>query len=231
LYTSYHVLFTDLLLLLPAIVAATDARHGGPIAAANLIGSGERYGYAFHLAAYNLMCSDVQQLHIDIMCKWGPWSDRAVAALQQTQLPAGTPEQQTRMRELRALMCDRSSWANVRKALSHAHGTLHSQACQLLWQPGWTSGCAKTLGEEGEQLFSYLSRFSGTTRNQSSAGGQSTMCSAARSLPSCCLLGMLNTFVLARRLHRCAYGGSSALWSTEEREASTAAGAALQEVL
>jgi hypothetical protein len=223
-------LVTDM--LLPAIVgAATDARHGGPIAAANLIDSGERYGYAFHLAAYHLMCSDVQQLHIDIMCKWGPWSDRAVAALQQTQLPAGTPEQQMRMRELRALMCDRGSWVNVRKALSHAHGTLHSQACQMLWQPGWTSGCAKTLGEEGEQLFSYLSRFSGTTRNQSSAGGQSTLCSAARLLPSCCLFQLLNISVLACRLYRCADRGSSALWPTEEGEASTAAGAALQEVL
>ncbi|WIA37247.1 hypothetical protein OEZ86_014193 [Tetradesmus obliquus] len=90
---------------------ATDARHGGPIAAANLIGSGERYGYAFHIAAQNLMTSGLQQLHIDIM-----------------------------------------------------------------W---WTSGCAKTLGEECEQLFSYLSRFSGTTRNQSSAGSSDALTEAA----------------------------------------------------
>jgi hypothetical protein len=170
-----------------------------------LIGSGERYGYAFHLAAYNLMCSDLQQLHIDVMCKWAPWSERAVEALQQYPLPASAQQpqqqqqppqpqqhqppqqqqplqqqqqplqqqqqQQQRIQVLRALMCDPGRWGRVRKALSQAHGTLHSQACQMLWQPGWTSGCAKTLGEEGEQLFSYLSRFSGTTRNQSSAGG------------------------------------------------------------
>jgi hypothetical protein len=172
------------------------------------------------------MCSDLQHLHIDVMCKWAPWSERAVEALQQYPLPASAQQpqqqqqppqpqqhqppqqqqplqqqqqplqqqqqplqqqqqplqqqqqplqqqqqQQQRIQELRALMCDPGRWGRVRKALSQAHGTLHSQACQMLWQPGWTSGCAKTLGEEGEQLFSYLSRFSGTTRNQSSAGG------------------------------------------------------------
>lgn len=41
---------------------------------------------------------------------------------------------------------------------------------QVLWQPGWTPGCAKTLGEEGEQFFSYLSQWAFTTRNQSVAG-------------------------------------------------------------
>jgi hypothetical protein len=41
-----------------------------------------------------------------------------------------------------------------------------------LWQPGWTEDCAKTLGEEGEQFFSYFSRFGYTTRNQSVAGAQ-----------------------------------------------------------
>lgn len=91
--------FTALACCTCVCAAATDARHGGPIAAANLIGSGERYGYAFHLAAYNLMCSDLQQLHIDIMCKWGPWSVRAVEALQQPP-PSGTQEQQLRIREL-----------------------------------------------------------------------------------------------------------------------------------
>jgi len=41
---------------------------------------------------------------------------------------------------------------------------------QVLWQPGWTSQCAKTLGEEGEQFFSYWSKYAFTTRNQSVAG-------------------------------------------------------------
>jgi hypothetical protein len=59
-----------------------------------------------------------------------------------------------------------------RKALSQAHGQLQLQACQMSWQPGWTDGCAKTVGDEGEQLFSYLCKFTGTTRNQRSAGAQ-----------------------------------------------------------
>jgi hypothetical protein len=43
-------------------------------------------------------------------------------------------------------------------------------ASQILWQPGWTPGCAKALGEEGEQFFSYFSKYAFTTRNQSVAG-------------------------------------------------------------
>jgi hypothetical protein len=40
---------------------------------------------------------------------------------------------------------------------------------QVLYQPSWM-GCGKTLGEEGEQFFSYWSKFAPTTRNQSRAG-------------------------------------------------------------
>jgi hypothetical protein len=96
-------------------------------------------------------------------------------------------QQQQRIDELRALMCSDGRWAGVRKALSHAHGMLHSTACQMLWQPGWTSGCAKTLGEEGEQLFSYLSRFSGTTRNQSAAGAWAAACAGILLRLSLCI--------------------------------------------
>jgi hypothetical protein len=42
----------------------------------------------------------------------------------------------------------------------------------VLYQPSWI-GCGKTLGEEGEQLFSYFSKFAAITRNQSRAGAQS----------------------------------------------------------
>lgn len=42
---------------------------------------------------------------------------------------------------------------------------------QVLWQPGWQAACAKALGEEGEQFFSYWAKFAFTTRNQSEAGG------------------------------------------------------------
>ena len=59
---------------------------------------------------------------------------------------------------------------------------------QVLWQPSWTLGCAKTLGEEGEQLFSYLSRLSQTTRNMSRAG-EFLLCTVANSTkdPGSCL--------------------------------------------
>lgn len=41
---------------------------------------------------------------------------------------------------------------------------------QILYQPSWNTGCAKTVGEEAELLFSYLSRLAGRTRNMSAAG-------------------------------------------------------------
>jgi hypothetical protein len=43
-------------------------------------------------------------------------------------------------------------------------------AMQILYQPSWNTGCAKTQGEEAEILFSYLSRLAGRTRNMSAAG-------------------------------------------------------------
>lgn len=49
-------------------------------------------------------------------------------------------------------------------------GQLCTAVCKVLWQPGWLADCAKALGEEGEQFFSYWSKFAFTTRNQSEAG-------------------------------------------------------------
>jgi hypothetical protein len=40
---------------------------------------------------------------------------------------------------------------------------------QVLYQPSWI-GYGKTLGEEGEQFFSYWSQYAAITRNQSRAG-------------------------------------------------------------
>ena len=42
--------------------------------------------------------------------------------------------------------------------------------CQVLYMPGWIEEAAKALGEEGEQLFGYLSRFAPTTRSNGDAG-------------------------------------------------------------
>jgi len=48
---------------------------------------------------------------------------------------------------------------------------------QILYQPIWNTGCAKTQGEEAEILFSYLSRLAGRTRNMSAAGAAGGSCS------------------------------------------------------
>jgi hypothetical protein len=48
---------------------------------------------------------------------------------------------------------------------------LAAVSSQIIWQPGWTQQCAKTLGEEAEQFFAYWAKFAFTTRNQSLAGG------------------------------------------------------------
>jgi hypothetical protein len=122
--------------------------------AANLVGSGERYAYALHLLVFYLQ--HCMQLHIDIMCKWGPWLQRTVAALLRD-IPADTD---TALRErillLRQLVTTANSFMGVRKVLSHAHGTLHSLHCQvclvldtaaqqlLLW--ALVSTCSKVFG-------------------------------------------------------------------------------------
>ena len=184
--------------------------------AVNLVGSGERYAYALHLLVFSL--TDCRQLHIDVMCKWGPWLQRTLTALLQAPPADASADVQQRILQLRQLVADADSFSSLRKVLSHAHGTLHSLNCQVLhgcwgmtpalgsvqrlhatddvclprccgffvrtpltpsahpvlmqvlWQPGWTDGCAKTLGEEGEQFFSYWSKYAFTTRNQSLAG-------------------------------------------------------------
>jgi hypothetical protein len=81
--------------------AATDARHGLPICAANLINSGERYAYGFHLLAARLLQPpwSVQQVHMDVMCKWEPWCRRTLDVLQHD-LPAGGSAQLQQQIEL-----------------------------------------------------------------------------------------------------------------------------------
>eukprot|EP00775_Hariotina_reticulata_P000077 gene77-biopygen206 len=161
---------------------ATDARHGLPICASNLIDSGERYAYGFHLLAERLLQPpwSVKQVHMDIMCKWGPWCRRTLDALQQVPSEAVPQALRQRIELLRQqTLSPGNALSDVRKVLSHAHGLLHALSCQVLWQPAWNSACAKTLGEEGEQFFSYLSQYSHTTRNQSIAGSCDQLTEAA----------------------------------------------------
>lgn len=119
--------------LLPS--TATDARHGLVKVAANLKGSGERYGYALHLLVYHL--ETCGQLHMDIMCKWRPWLQRAVLALLQEPPADASAELRARIQQLRQLVTAADNYEGVRMVLSNAHGTLHSLHCQVLQLRGY----------------------------------------------------------------------------------------------
>lgn len=53
--------------------------------------------------------------------------------------------------------------------LSWWHGKTHSWPCQLLWGGSWKLQSAATTGEEQEQVFSTISRYSNNTRYMSDA--------------------------------------------------------------
>lgn len=119
--------FTDLCVV-DCVTAATDARHGGPLLAANMIKTGERYGYAFGLALELMQRpGGLAQLHLDIMCKWEPWQRRVMAALANWDGPLDGL-----VAELRDRVSPLSgSFDEMRKVLSYAHGTLHAMNCQV----------------------------------------------------------------------------------------------------
>lgn len=224
---------------------AFDARHGLPIAAVNMIKTGERYGYALFLLFHRLMRLNVKQLHMDIICKWKDWARSTVAGLDL----ALTSDQRV-LDARQQIAGHKPQFSDLRCVLSEAHGMLHGPYCQvivfseaasspgavapsckqgtqgmpallhivhllqaatltlsvavaklaytayslvtsspgaevcgdcyacvllpcglqILNMPSWNTGCAKTIGEEGEQGFSYLSRYAGAVRNMSIAG-------------------------------------------------------------
>lgn len=112
---------------------AVDARHGMPRKGVSLVGSGERYGYALHLLAYFL--KDCKQLHIDIMCKWGPWLRRVLESLFDAPPTDTPPEVAARIAELKQLAADAGNYQTLRTVLSHAHGNLHAVNCQVSSKP------------------------------------------------------------------------------------------------
>ena len=111
---------------------AVDARHGGPLAAANLVGTGELYAYALCLAAHLLeRQGGLRQLHIDIMCKWRPWSSKVLDKL----AGAADNEDPGVQRLHQQLMANNAAalqaWRNMRMVNAAAHGSLHAQSCQV----------------------------------------------------------------------------------------------------
>ncbi len=121
-----------LTLPLPLCAAATDARHGGPIAAANIVQTGERFGYAFHLALLLLgYPGGLSQLHIDIMCKWAPWSQRVVDALVDHPVGAAAASDERVQQLAEKVLEHRCGLDAMRKALSYVHGIMHAVNCQV----------------------------------------------------------------------------------------------------
>jgi len=152
----------------------TDARHGGPVAALNQIRTGERYSYALTLAlAAAAQQVGLRQLHIDIMCKWAVWLQRLNSHIQQLR-STGQHSADAAVLSLSDRLAQLSSSGkdicSTRLVHSAAHGSLHAQSCQVLYQPSAVDGCGKTSGEAGEQLFSGLSPLGRTTCQQSVAG-------------------------------------------------------------
>lgn len=76
----------------------------------------------------------MQQLHIDIMCKWAGWLQRLSSkALQlsssgQYSEDAAVQDLSDRLAQLRGLGKD---LCNARLVHSAAHGSLHAQSCQV----------------------------------------------------------------------------------------------------
>lgn len=123
---------------------AVDARHGGPLAAANLVGTGELYAYALCLVSRLLeLKGGLRQLHIDIMCKWRPWSSKVLEQLAGASDSADPVVQQLHQRLMANNEAELQTWRNMRMVNAAAHGSLHGQSCQVIhdsrlaeaWQP------------------------------------------------------------------------------------------------
>jgi hypothetical protein len=121
---------------------AVDARHGGPLAAANLVGTGELYAYALCLVSHLLeRQGGLRQLHIDIMCKWRPWSSKVL-----DQLEGATDSDDPVVQRLhQQLMANNGAalqaWRNMRMVNAAAHGSVHAQSCQVRHDSYPTGGC------------------------------------------------------------------------------------------
>jgi len=123
---------------------AVDARHGGPLAAANLVGTGELYAYALCLVSRLLeLKGGLRQLHTDIMCKWRPWSTKVLDQLAGASDSSDPVVQQLHQRLLANNEAELQAWRNMRMVNAAAHGSLHAQSCQVIhdsrlaeaWQP------------------------------------------------------------------------------------------------
>ncbi|KAF8060106.1 hypothetical protein HT031_005045 [Scenedesmus sp. PABB004] len=178
-------------------------RHCIPVAAANMINTGERFEYLLHLAASSLLPRGLVQLHGDVMCKWRKWAPEVLTKLTtrlqldgdvtpadadalaecervatcgaKAAAAAAEAPRGTLVAHAAALVAVLAALKGVRMVMSQMHGATHSDSCQVLNMPGMHPGCAMTVGEEAEQFFAYLSLWRFITRNQSAAGSTNTL--------------------------------------------------------
>jgi hypothetical protein len=62
-------------------VGSAVCRHGIAVKAANILKTGERYGYAHLLYTATLLPKKPSTLYIDVMCKWDKWCNKALELL------------------------------------------------------------------------------------------------------------------------------------------------------
>ena len=105
------------------IAAAATCRHTFPVAAANMIRTGERYAYGFSLLMRRLWVKPVDFIHWDVGCKVRPWLQRAVSAAADS---LGSTTAALRAR-LEGLVGVRAQPPMV--VLPETHGRLHSVWC------------------------------------------------------------------------------------------------------
>ena len=121
-----------------------SCRHGVILGAANM-DRGETYRHVHFLHSKipgDFFCQDV-------VCKYFPFADEI-----------GKTEGLEQFAEVTK---------NCTGFLSRWHGKTHTWPCQLLWGGSWKLNSAATMGEEQEQVFSTMSRYSNNTRYMSDA--------------------------------------------------------------
>uniref|UniRef100_A0A7M5X014 CxC3 like cysteine cluster domain-containing protein n=2 Tax=Clytia hemisphaerica TaxID=252671 RepID=A0A7M5X014_9CNID len=110
-------------------------RHGIAQSGVNMF-RGEIFGYAHYLQKDHMVSKNVKFIWYDVICKYWSWLKSNDPFLAEEMKPA----------------------------LSVLHGKMHQMSCQIGFGGRWTKGAALTTGEETEQVNSYLSRLTNTTK-------------------------------------------------------------------
>uniref|UniRef100_A0A7M5XL99 Uncharacterized protein n=1 Tax=Clytia hemisphaerica TaxID=252671 RepID=A0A7M5XL99_9CNID len=97
---------------------------------------GEILGYAYYLQKGIMVDNNVKFMWYDVICKYWAWLESHDPFIKEDMNPA----------------------------LSVLHGKMHQMLCQVKYGGRWQTGAALTSGEEAEQVNSYLSRLTNTTK-------------------------------------------------------------------